>query len=91
MISPELLAILCCPESHQALRFADDRTLQEINQRIGSGTLHNRAGKPIKAALTGGLIREDEALLYPIHNDLPILLVNEAIVLKTSPATPRHP
>lgn len=44
MISPELLKIMCCPETHQPLKVADDETVKKLNSSIQSKTLSNRAG-----------------------------------------------
>jgi len=79
-IDPELLKIMCCPESHQKLREADAAVLQRLNQQIAAGALKNRAGQVISEKIAGGLIREDGKFLYPVRQH-PIMLVNEAIPL----------
>ena len=81
MISPSLLEILCCPETHQPLRKAESEVVAKLNQQVGAGTLKNRAGKPVTVALDSGLIREDGKFLYPVRNDIPVMLVSEAIPL----------
>jgi uncharacterized protein YbaR (Trm112 family) len=81
MIDAQLLNLLCCPESHQPLRLADDYLLQKLNQLIAAGHLKNRAGQTLKSMLDGALIREDRKILYPIVNKLPILLIEEGILL----------
>ncbi len=81
MISPAMLAILCCPETHQSLRPADAPLVARLNEQIGAGGLKNRGGKPVEAKLDGGLIREDDRFLYPVRNDIPVMLIDEAIPL----------
>lgn len=81
MISPSLLEILCCPETHQRVRTADTEMIARLNQQISAGTLKNRAEKPVTAAFDGGLVREDGKFLYPIRNGIPVMLVAEAIPL----------
>lgn len=82
MIPPDLLQKIRCPETRQPLAIADAETLAELNQKIGAGTVRNRAGQPIQAPVSSGLIREDKQVLYPIHNSIPALLPDQAILLK---------
>jgi uncharacterized protein len=81
LIDPGLLKILCCPETHQAVSEADASVISDVNDRIASGSLKNRAGKPVTDKLEGGLLRQDRLVLYPIRNRIPIMLVEEAIPL----------
>jgi uncharacterized protein YbaR (Trm112 family) len=81
MIDAKLLNLLCCPESHQPLHLADAALLQSLNQQVSAGSLKNRAGHPFKNQLDGGLVREDKKVVYPIINKLPILLIEEGILL----------
>ena len=81
MIKPELLNILRCPETHQKLTLADDALLAQINDAIAAGKLRNRAAHPVSEKIDGGLVREDGKFLYPIRAKLPIMVIDEAIVL----------
>ena len=81
MIDPELLKILCCPETHQTLTVADATLVEKLNQQIGAGQLKNRGGKPVQEKMDGGLVRADGKYLYPISQKIPIMLVDEAIPL----------
>jgi uncharacterized protein YbaR (Trm112 family) len=76
-----LLKILCCPETHQALALADTAVLDKLNERFMMGRLQNRAGQPIREKIEDGLVRADGRLLYPLRRNIPILLVDEAIPL----------
>jgi uncharacterized protein YbaR (Trm112 family) len=81
LIDPGLLEILCCPETHQPLTEADAALMGELNARLVSGGLKNRSGQALNDKLDGGLLRQDRRVLYPIRNRLPVLLVDEAILL----------
>lgn len=81
MIDPELLKILCCPETHQPLTSADAALVQRLNTQIDSGQLRNRGGQPVTRKCDGGLVRKDGQFVYPVCEDIPMLLINEAIPL----------
>ena len=81
MVDSELLKILCCPETHQGLRMAEPALLEKLNQQIATGGLRNRAGRPVKEKCDGGLVRADGKFLYPIRQEIPVMLVDEAIPL----------
>lgn len=81
MIEPDLVSLLCCPETHQDLRSAEPALLDRLNAQITAGSLKNRAGHAISEKLDGGLVRADGKLLYPIRHEIPVMLINDAIPL----------
>jgi uncharacterized protein YbaR (Trm112 family) len=81
MVDQELLNILVCPENKTPVKLADDALIAKINSGIEAGTLKNRGGGTIEERIDGGLVREDGAYLYPIRDDIPIMLIDEAISL----------
>ena len=81
MIDPELLKILCCPESHQSLTAADPTQVDRLNKEIASGGLKNRGHQIVRDRLDGGLVREDRKFLYPVRQNIPVMLIEEAIPL----------
>ena len=81
MIDKELLDILACPENKTPVKLADEAQIAEINRRIEKGDINNRGGKAVDKKIDGGLVREDGAYLYPIEDDIPIMLIDEAIPL----------
>ncbi len=80
-LDKDLLAILCCPETKQAVILADDVLIQKVNGAIERGALKNKADKPVTERLDGGLIRSDLQVLYPIREDIPVMLIDEGIPL----------
>ena len=80
-ISQDLLDILVCPETRQPLTLADDALLARLNQQIRDGALRNRGGEPVERELAAGLVRQDGAILYPIEDDIPVMLIEESIEL----------
>lgn len=83
MVDPELLEILVCPENKTPVALADDDLMAKINAAIEAGTLKNRGGELVDAKIDGGLVREDRAYVYPIRDDIPIMLIDEAIALES--------
>ncbi len=82
MIQQELLDLLQCPKTKSPLRVADESLIAKINEAIAAGTIKNRVAEAVEAPLSGGLLPEGENVLYPIVDDLPIMLVDEAIPLE---------
>jgi uncharacterized protein YbaR (Trm112 family) len=79
MIDKKLLDILCCPETKQDVSLADASVIAKLNEAIKSGSVANRGGKTVKEPVAAGLIREDGKFLYPVREDIPIMLIDEAI------------
>jgi uncharacterized protein YbaR (Trm112 family) len=88
MIDPNLLAQLRCPETRQPLQAAEPALLQQLNASIDAGELRNRGGQPVKRRCDGGLVRQDGQYLYPVCEDIAVLLVDEAIPLEAAQASP---
>ncbi len=84
MIDPELLEILACPDTHQPLTMAEDALVASLNAAIEASGLKNVGGDPVEGPLDGGLAREDGAVVYPIRDRIPVLLVDEGISLPLS-------
>jgi len=81
-IDKELLAILCCPDTKQDVSLADEALIAKLNEAVSRGQLKNKASKPITEPLDGGLIRVDRKMLYPIREDIPVMLIEEGIPLE---------
>lgn len=82
MIDKELLDILACPETKEPVHLADQGLVDELNARIERGEVSNRGGKQVEKKMDGGLVREDRKYLYPIEDEIPIMLIDEAIPLE---------
>ena len=79
MVDQKLLSILCCPETKQDLTLLDDATVKRINRRIAEGGLTNRGGDEVRDPIDGALLRQDRKFFYAIREDIPIMLIDEAI------------
>lgn len=81
MIDKQLLKILRCPQDQSKLSPADDQLVSKINLAIDGKHLVTVAGHPLKKHIEGGLIRESGDLMYPIFDQIPVMLPDEAIDL----------
>jgi uncharacterized protein YbaR (Trm112 family) len=79
MVDEELLKILVCPENKTAVTLAEQDVVDRVNGAIASGGLKNRGGEVVERSIDGGLIREDGTYLYAIREDIPVMLIDEAI------------
>ncbi|WP_158404395.1 Trm112 family protein [Candidatus Xiphinematobacter sp. Idaho Grape] len=63
------------------MREAGALELEELNLRVCSGTLLNQLGQTVCQPLKAALIREDGNVAYPVRDDIPFLLLEEAITI----------
>lgn len=80
-IDKDLLAILCCPDTKLDVNLADDALVSKLNDAVNRGLLKNKAQKAVTERLDGGLIRSDRKILYPIRENIPVMLIEEGIPL----------
>ena len=78
----EVLEILRCPEDHTALSLASSGLVGTLNSAIRAERLVNRSGKRVDRVIDGGLVRSAGDVLYPIIDEIPVLLRDEAIELE---------
>jgi uncharacterized protein YbaR (Trm112 family) len=74
-----LLDILCCPTTRVPLRLLDAGELDALNRAIDGGHVQNAAGSRIDRRLAAGLVTTDRRTIYPIEDDIPVLLADEAV------------
>ena len=80
MIDKELLEILRCPETKAALRVLPEDKLQRLNELIAAGGVQTAGGREIESKVEAALITEDELRIYRLEDQIPIMLVEEAIL-----------
>lgn len=74
-----LLDILCCPRTRIGLRQANRDEIEVANQAIARGSVASAAGIRLSGPLASALITMDGKTLYPVIDDIPVLLVDEGI------------
>jgi uncharacterized protein YbaR (Trm112 family) len=80
-MDPKLIDILRCPQDRSRLKLASAETIAKINCAIDAGAAINLAGERLARPLDAGLIREAGDRLYPVIDQIPVMLADEAIEL----------
>ena len=82
MISSELIKLLVCPETKRPVSLADAATVERVNEQIRSRAVKDRSGAVVEAEIEGGLMTDDLRFLYPVRDEIPVMLIDQAIVIK---------
>jgi uncharacterized protein YbaR (Trm112 family) len=85
MIHEHSIAILRCPLDRSQLRLAEPKLVARLNAAIAAGRLTNRGGTQLEKSLDGALVREAGDLAYPIVDQIPVMLADEAIAIDQLP------
>jgi uncharacterized protein YbaR (Trm112 family) len=80
-MNDKTLAMLRCPKDHSRVSVADPALVARLNAAIATGRIRNLAGERVQRAIDGGLLREAGDLVYPIVDQIPVMLYDEAIAL----------
>ena len=75
----KLLDIICCPLTKLPLQLLDTERLARLNGAIRAGEIKNHASSDLADELTEALITRDGRLVYPIRDNIPLLLEEESI------------
>jgi uncharacterized protein YbaR (Trm112 family) len=78
-LDKRLLDILCCPESKQPVSLLSARQIEALNRALGGAGLKQLDGGPAPGSLRAGLITADGQRVYRIDDDIPVMLVDQAI------------
>jgi uncharacterized protein YbaR (Trm112 family) len=78
-IDGKLLEILCCPASKTPLKKISAARLEKLNRAIKAGEVQYVNGEPVSGKLREALITEDSKVIYPVVENIPILLEEKGI------------
>lgn len=78
-VDGKLLEILCCPLSKTPLTVLGREKLDKLNLAINNGDAVFVGGQKITEPLQEGLITEDGKVIYPVQDDIPVLLEEKGI------------
>ena len=79
----ELLEVVVCPHTHQPLKRVSANRLQELNEAIARGAIHNRRGDRIVTPVDGALVCDEGRHAYLITGGIADLIWDESVVLAT--------
>ena len=78
-VDGKLLEILCCPVSKVPLIRLSASRLKKLNEAISAGEVQYVHGEAVDEPLREALITEDSRVIYPVVDDIPILLEERGI------------
>jgi len=78
-VDGKLLEILCCPVSKTALTRLPAGRLKKLNEAVTAGQVEYVRGEKVEQPLREALITEDSKVIYPVVDEIPILLEERGI------------
>ena len=84
MLTEEVLELLQCPLSGKKLSLASDQMILRVNEAIANGDARDRIEQKVSQKIDGGLVTDEGVWLYPIREEIPTLVVEEAIDIRST-------
>ena len=81
-VDPELVEILVCPDTKLNVDLAPAETVEKINLAIKENMVLNVDGQSVNDLLQDGLLREDDKIIYPVRESIPVMLIGEGIPME---------
>ncbi len=81
-VDPELVEILVCPDTKLNVDLAPAETVEKINLAIKENIVLNVDGQSVNDPLQDGLLREDDKIIYPVRDSIPVMLIGEGIPME---------
>jgi uncharacterized protein YbaR (Trm112 family) len=78
-VDGKLLEILCCPVSKTPLTILALEKLEKLNNTIKAGETLYINGEKVTGPLQEGLITADGKVIYPLQDNIPVLLEEKGI------------
>ena len=83
MMPPWLLDLIRCPITLEKLEIAPVDFVERIRAAIRDGRLTNRMGVSVTYDIQSGLLNESKNWFYPVVDDIPMLVPDEAIACES--------
>jgi uncharacterized protein YbaR (Trm112 family) len=84
MLTEEVLELLQCPLTGKKLSLASDQMILRVNEAIANGNARDRIEQKVSQKIDGGLVTDEGVWLYPIREEIPTLVVEEAIDIRST-------
>ena len=81
-VDPELVEILVCPDTKLNVDLVPVETVEKINLAIKENIVLNVDGQSVNDPLQDGLLREDDKIIYPVRDSIPVMLIGEGIPME---------
>ena len=81
-VDPELVEILVCPDTKLNVDLAPAETVEKINLAIKENIVLNVDRQSVNDPLQDGLLREDDKIIYPVRDSIPVMLIGEGIPME---------
>ena len=78
-VDPELVEILVCPNTKLNVDLAPAEIVEKINLAIKENIVLNIDRQSVNDPLQDGLLREDDKIIYPVRESIPVMLIGEGI------------
>ncbi len=79
IITSDILQMLRCPADGGALVLADRELVEQVNVAIRNGTARDQLDARIDAPIDAGVVNSARDRLYPIRENIPTLIADNAI------------
>jgi uncharacterized protein YbaR (Trm112 family) len=80
-LDKDLLEILACPETKEPVALADADLVARVNTAIEAGGVKSRDGQVVTRVMDAALLRQDGKVVYPVRSGIPIMLIDESILV----------
>ena len=84
-VDSKLLEILVCPTTKVPVKLLGKDKLAILNRCIEAGEVRHADGTVVPASLEAALITEDGRTVYPVEDDIPVMLEDQAIAANQVP------
>jgi uncharacterized protein YbaR (Trm112 family) len=84
-VDRKLVEILCCPVTKVPVKLISRDKLATLNRHIENGDINRQDGSMVTAPLESALITEDGRIVYPIEDDIPVMLEDQGILARQVP------
>lgn len=84
-VDRKLVEILCCPVTKVPVKLLARDRLAVLNRLIEEGSIERQDGSRVETPLEAALVTDDGLVLYPVEEDIPVMLEDQGILARQVP------